>query len=122
MNKISSHSTSLRLMAGGAIVGLTAFVFFASGIDDVAVASDARDSGAAIYSSSCVSCHATDGSGNTRRGKRKGAKDLRKSRISFSRGISIIKNGKGKMPAFKDTLSADEIKRVNSYVRGLRTN
>ncbi|MDH3529439.1 MAG: cytochrome c [Acidobacteriota bacterium] len=79
-------------------------------------------SGAAIYASSCTSCHGADGSGNTRRGKRKGAKDLRKSRISTARGISIITNGKGKMPAFESTLSAQEISRVNTFVRGLRTN
>ena len=91
-----------------------------SGLKKASKANGVERSGAAVFAASCTSCHGANGSGNTRRGKRKGAKDLRKSRISAARGIRIITNGKGKMPSFKGSLSADEIKRVNIYVRGLR--
>ncbi|HUF05001.1 MAG TPA: c-type cytochrome [Aridibacter sp.] len=77
-------------------------------------------SGAAIYSESCASCHGGDGRANTRRGKRKGAKDLTKSRLSRAMGIKIITHGRGEMPAFKDSLSKAEIRAVNEYVRSFR--
>ncbi len=79
-------------------------------------------SGARIYSESCSSCHGPDGSANTRRGKRKGATDLRKSRISVAKGIRIITNGRGNMPKFKEVLTKEEIVAVNTYVRGFRGN
>ena len=76
--------------------------------------------GARLYSVHCSSCHAGDGSANTKRGKRKRATDLRKSRISKSKGIKIISDGKGRMPAFGEELTKSEIRAVNMFVRGLR--
>ena len=80
----------------------------------------AADSGADIYNRSCASCHGEDGRAQTRRGKRKGAKDLTKSKISTAMGLKVITHGRGSMPAFKDTLSRERIRTVNSFVRGLR--
>lgn len=79
-----------------------------------------RQSGSAIYAESCASCHGSDGKANTRRGKRKGAKDLSKSRLSRAMGIKIITYGKGEMPAFKDSLSKQQIQAVNEFVRSFR--
>jgi len=78
------------------------------------------DTGAEIYERSCTSCHGSDGKANTRRGKRKGAKDLTKSSVSVAMGIKIITYGDGEMPSFKDSLTREEIRAVNSYVRGFR--
>lgn len=83
-------------------------------------ANSVQRSGAAVYGQHCVSCHGADGRSKTARGKRKGAPDLTKSRISFAKGVRIITNGRDRMPAFKDELSETEIQRVNTYVRGLR--
>ena len=91
-----------------------------SGSSGLTVEASAQRKGSVVYAASCVSCHAANGSGSTRRGKRKGAKDLRKSKISLARGISIITNGKSKMPKFKDALTKAEIKAVNRYVRRFR--
>ncbi len=81
---------------------------------------DPQRSGSAVYAEHCATCHGSDGSANTKRGKRKGASDLRKSRISFSKGIRIITNGKGKMPDLKGELTTKEIRSVNIYIRGFR--
>jgi mono/diheme cytochrome c family protein len=76
--------------------------------------------GAAIYASSCVRCHGTDGKAQTPKGKQTGATNLAsaKWKPGEARDIRLITNGKGKMPAFKATLSAEEIQAVWSYIRG----
>jgi len=79
----------------------------------------ARD-GAQIYATSCARCHGGDGRAQTAKGKQTGATNFTsaKWKPSEARAIRAITNGKGKMPAFKDTLSADEIKAVWAYIRG----
>lgn len=92
-----------------------------SGIAD-ADAPAPQKSGAAIYKELCATCHGADGRAKTARGKRKGATDLTKSRISYRRGIQIITDGKSRMPDFAEELSTAEIRRVNSYIRRFRTS
>lgn len=79
-----------------------------------------RQSGARIYAAHCISCHGSNGRSKTARGRRKGATDLTKSRISTARGVRVIRNGRSSMPSFKKDLSAKQISRVNSYVRQFR--
>ena len=76
--------------------------------------------GAAIYASSCVRCHGADGSAQTPKGKQTGATNFTsaKWKPNEARAIRNITNGKGRMPAFKSTLSAEEISAVWAYVRG----
>ena len=117
-----SRPKILKLVFLLLVIGITIGVIglARSASSGIAVEASAQRKGYTIYAASCISCHAADGSGSTRRGKRKGAKDLRKSKISVGRGISIITNGKSKMPQFKDKLTKAEIKAVNRYVRRLR--
>jgi cytochrome c553 len=74
----------------------------------------------------CVSCHAKDGSGNTRMGKQSGAKDYRDAKVQAElkddNGLKAIKEGitaKGKevMKPFKDKLSDEEIKALIAHMR-----
>lgn len=76
--------------------------------------------GAAIYASSCVRCHGADGKAQTPKGKQTGATNLTgaKWQPNQTKDIRLISNGKGRMPGFKATLSAEEIQAVWSYIRG----
>ncbi|NNE68621.1 MAG: cytochrome c [Pyrinomonadaceae bacterium] len=114
------HRSHLKIFVIALALVFCTFVIHLGERENLAAEFNPQRTGAEIYAASCRSCHAANGSGNTRRGKRKGAKDLRSSRISRKRGISIIRNGKGKMPGFKKRLTAKEITRVNNFVRGFR--
>lgn len=81
------------------------------------------DDSANIYKTKCAVCHAPDGSGNSVMGKKLGAKDLRSDEVqkkSDAELNDLITNGVGKtMPAYKDKLTADQIKGLVSYIREL---
>ncbi len=82
----------------------------------------------ALWDQHCASCHAKDGSGNTRMGKKSGAKDYRdpkvQAEIKDDAALAAVRDGikdKGteKMKPFKDKLSDDEIKQLIAHVRTL---
>ncbi len=72
------------------------------------------------YTKYCSRCHGGDGHSQTAKGKQTNAPDLTKSKIGDAAGVKIISNGKELMPGFKGNISADEIKAVMGYIRGLR--
>ena len=89
------------------------------GSSSVALAAD----GAKIYAAKCANCHGKDGKAETKMGKEKGAKDFATSKASVDEIIKVATEGKKKedgkagSPAFKDKLSADDIKAVSEYVK-----
>ena len=79
--------------------------------------------GAAVYKAKCASCHGPDGKGETSIGKSMklrglGSADVQK--ITDADLSKVISDGKGKMPAYKGKLSADEIKALVAYIRTLK--
>ncbi|HEU0207394.1 MAG TPA: cytochrome c [Candidatus Udaeobacter sp.] len=77
--------------------------------------------GAALWAQHCASCHGKDGSGNTMMGKKLGLKDYTKDQsFSDAEAANVIKNGKGKMKAYKDKLSDADVKALVAYVRSLK--
>jgi cytochrome c6 len=83
----------------------------------IGVAADA----AANWSQLCASCHGKDGSGNTAMGKKLGVKDYSKDQgFSDAEAANVIKNGKGKMKAYKGKLSDADVKALVAYVRTLK--
>ena len=81
---------------------------------------------AANWTAHCVSCHAKDGSGNTRMGRQAGAKDYRDAKVQAElkddAGLKAIKDGvtqKGKevMKPFAEKLSDADIKSLAAYVK-----
>jgi mono/diheme cytochrome c family protein len=83
----------------------------------ISIAADA----AANWSQNCASCHGKDGSGNTMMGKKLGVKDYTKEQsFSDAEATNVIKNGKGKMKAYKDKLSDADVKALVAYVRSLK--
>lgn len=80
----------------------------------------------ANWTKHCASCHAPDGSGNTRMGRQSGAKDYRDPKVQAEMkddaALKALQDGmqvKGKeaMKPFKDKLSEDEMKALIAHMR-----
>ena len=79
----------------------------------------------------CTKCHGADGKGQTKVGKKLQLKDYSDAKVQAEMKdeemIKVITNGvqdkagKEKMKAYKDELSADEIKDLVDYTRKLKT-
>jgi mono/diheme cytochrome c family protein len=83
----------------------------------------------AIYKKNCASCHGADGSGNTRMGKKSGARDYRDAKVqasfSDSEALAAIKNGvkkdgKEKMKSYSSKVSDAEAKELVKYIRAFK--
>ena len=74
---------------------------------------------AALFASKCASCHGKDGKPSAV-GQKMGAKDLTTVKESEKEIEGIITNGKGKMPAYKDKLTDDQIKTLVSEIKALK--
>ncbi len=90
-----------------------------------AVAASAADV-EANWNKHCASCHGKDGSGDTKMGKKSGAKDYRDPKVQAEiKPDEALKNvkagmkedGKEKMKPFADKLSDDEIKELITYIK-----
>ena len=79
-----------------------------------------------LFVRNCASCHGKDGKAQTSVGKRLGVKDLSQSVLTDAQIAQQIREGKQeiqsevKMPAFKDKLSAEEIKSLVEVVKQFR--
>ncbi|HET7437081.1 MAG TPA: cytochrome c [Thermoanaerobaculia bacterium] len=76
--------------------------------------------GAATYKAKCAACHGADGKGDSAMGKKLGLRDLGSPEVQKQTDQQLhdwTANGKGKMPAYKDKLSADEIKALVVHMR-----
>jgi cytochrome c6 len=99
-------------------VGLTLFV------SSIARANPGPDSSgsSATFQTKCAACHGQDGSGSAA-GKSMNAPDLRSpavQKVADAELAQIISNGKGGMPAFKDSLSEEQIHGLVAHIRSLR--
>ncbi len=78
--------------------------------------------GRAIFQEQCIACHGADGRAQTEMGKKVGAANLTSEsvqKLGDSDLAKVIKNGKGKMPAFGEKLSGGDIRAVLAHVREL---
>ena len=76
--------------------------------------------GAAIYKAKCASCHGADGKGQSPMGKKMNLRDLGSPEVQKQTDKELYDwtaDGKGKMPAYKDKLTADEIKALVAHMR-----
>jgi cytochrome c6 len=109
MRPTISHLLSGVIAIGVAVLALPAF---ARGQSDVEK----------IYKANCALCHAVDGSGSSPSGKALGAKDLRSDEVQKKTDAElseIIRQGKGKMPAFGKKLKPEDISKLVAYIRAL---
>lgn len=83
----------------------------------------AQNSGADIFKSKCAMCHGADGQAATGMGKMMKIPSFRSPdlvKAPESQLIDATKDGKGKMPAYKDKLSDAQIRAVVAYIRTLQ--
>jgi cytochrome c6 len=79
-------------------------------------------SGASLFKSRCAGCHGADGKGDTGIGKSLHIRSLASPKVqkeSDKELTAIITDGKSAMPAYKDKLSAAQIKDLVGYIREL---
>ncbi len=88
------------------------FAFVALSLAETAHAADA----AALYASKCQACHGKDGRPTTA-GQRLGAPNITTLKGSEADIAASIANGKGKMSAYKDKLSPEEIQGLAKFVK-----
>jgi cytochrome c553 len=90
-----------------------------------ASAADAK----AIYEKDCAKCHGPDGKGDTKMGKKAGAKDYTDPKVQedmkddqMAKAIKDgVKDGDTvKMKGFVDALSDDEVKALVAYIRAFK--
>lgn len=83
----------------------------------------AQSAGETTYKANCQMCHGDNGTSDTQMGKALKAKsfsDPEVAKMSDSDLLTVIKNGKSAMPAFKAKLSDDDIKGVIAYIHDLQ--
>jgi mono/diheme cytochrome c family protein len=80
----------------------------------------AQSSGEAIYKAKCLNCHGSTGLANSGIGKLMKVKpvtDPEVTKMTENEMIAAVKNGMGKMQAYKDSLTSTQIREVVSYFR-----
>ncbi|MGC3998644.1 MAG: cytochrome c [Anaeromyxobacter sp.] len=80
-----------------------------------AAAARADGDGAAVYASKCKACHGPDGKG-TPMGIKMGAKDLAATKLSEKEIVTVIENGRGKMPK-QASIGHEAAEDVAEYVK-----
>lgn len=115
--KILSGSTA-------AVAGIIMFAAVAIFCGSSARANMPAGDAAGTYNGKCAKCHGRDGRSKTMRGRLTHSRDLSSSEwqndVSDERIYNSISNGKGKMPAFKKSLTDRQIDELVNYVRRLR--
>ena len=83
----------------------------------------------ANYEKDCAKCHGADGKGDTKMGKKMGAKDYTDAKVQAEmkddKAFKSIKEGqkdgdKELMKSYADTLSDDEIKALIAHMRAFK--
>jgi len=81
------------------------------------LAASAAD-GKEIYTKKCAGCHGPDGAGKTTMGEKMGVPTLVGTKLSAAELAAVIGDGRKKMPAYKEKISAEEVKAVADFVKG----
>jgi cytochrome c6 len=103
---------------------LMLFVGLALFVASIVRADPGPDSAAssAAYRSKCAMCHGPDGSGSEV-GKSMHVPDFRSpevQKLPDAQLAQIISDGKGGMPPFKNSLSAEQVNSLVAHIRSLR--
>ncbi len=109
-----------------AALGVTVAIFVgcAASSTSATISAAAGFDAASLFNGKCAKCHGRDGRSNTTRGRRTRSRDLTKAGwqddVSDERIFNSISNGKGKMPAFRKSLSESQMDSLVTHIRRLR--
>ena len=109
---MANMKIGLRILA--ASVALAVITLWSTAL----VAEDA----AGLYKAKCAACHGADGKGDTAMGKKLGVRDFASpdvQKMSDDELTAVIADGKNKMPSYKKSLKAEQIKELVGYIRSL---
>jgi cytochrome c553 len=101
---------------------LLALLFVMAGVSQAAFAGDTGE----LFLKNCAACHGKDGKAQTSVARKLGVKDLTQSKLTDAQIEQQIREGtpatqsSAKMPAFKDRLTAEEIKSLIPVVKEFR--
>ena len=87
------------------------------------VSASAQQPVAGVYKANCAPCHGPAGDANTPAGKNFKVPSFSSDAVlkeSDAEMLTIEKNGKGKMPAWHDKLSEDQLKDLVGFIRTLQ--
>lgn len=79
------------------------------------------DDAAALYTAKCKMCHGANGAGDTPMGKKLALEDLRSAEVQKKDDADLVKviaTGSGKMPAFANKMSEQQINDLVAVIRG----
>ena len=78
---------------------------------------------AGLYKAKCSACHGADGKGDTPDGERRWDCGISASpevqKMSDDELTAVIADGKNKMPSYKKSLKAEQVKELVGYIRSL---
>ena len=80
----------------------------------------AQETGESLFKAKCAMCHGPDATGKTKMGEMLRVPDLHSADVQKKTDAELtelIGKGKGKMPAYSDKLSKDQISKLVAYVR-----
>lgn len=83
----------------------------------------AEQRAASTYKTSCAQCHGATGEADTPAGKAFNARSLMSPEVmkmSDAEMLAVTKKGKGKMPAWEEILTDDQLKGVIAYIHTLQ--
>ncbi|HZP58902.1 MAG TPA: cytochrome c [Opitutaceae bacterium] len=104
---------------------LSAIILLSLALPAATFAAEAKDN----WAQYCSRCHSADGSGQSKIGKKLGVQDYTSADIQAKMTDDVMlktilegatKDGKEKMPAYKDKLSADEAKALVGLIRSFK--
>ena len=87
------------------------------------VSVNAQQAVAGLYKTKCALCHGATGEADTPAGKAFNVPSFNSENVlkaSDADLLTIAKNGKGKMPAWHDKLSDDQIKGLVTFIHSLQ--
>jgi cytochrome c6 len=89
----------------------------------VALSGSAQQPVEAVYKANCAMCHGATGEANTPAGKNFKVPSFSSDAVlkeSDAEMLTIAKNGKGKMPAWHDKLTDEQLKELVGFIRTLQ--